>query len=373
MSVQTPNMLLIQPTIGVDSGLTWEQAANANSSIIDGHNHTSGYGVQIPPAGLNINSDLTFQDNNATNLRSVRFYPQASPIGAAADLGCLYESGVDLWYNDGSGNQIQLTAGGSVNATSSGISSGTATASFVSSVLVVNAATNTPANIQVGSVLLGNNSAGSKFLTLAPPSSMAANYTLTLPSVPGSTLFVTLDTSGNLGTASSIQGTQIAAASLTGAQLASQTVAQGNLALRATGTTVAAGGVATSSSCGSFTTTGTGLTTITNFSLTITTTGRPVVIGVQGAPGLAAYPAGAYAEVSGGTAALVVPYRGTTPVCTYQLISFSSSPPSIAQYLPGIIGIDFPAAGTYTYTIQVNNVGGGTTSISNYTMFVYEM
>jgi len=229
MSVQTPNMLLIQPTIGVDSGLTWEQAANANSAIIDGHNHTSGYGVQIPPAGLNINSDLTFLDNNATNLRSVRFFPQASPLALSTDLGCLYESGVDLYYNDGSGNQIQLTAAGNVNATTSGIASGTATASFISSVLVVNAAASTPANIQVGSILLGNNVSGSKFLTLAPPSAMAANYTLTLPSIPASTLFMTLDSGGNMGTASSIAGTQIAAGSITGSQIASATIATANI------------------------------------------------------------------------------------------------------------------------------------------------
>lgn len=200
MSVLTPNMNLIQSTVAVDSGLVWEQNLNADLAILDGHNHSAGSGVQINPTGLDINSDLTFNANNAIDLRSARFLSQGSPLAGALDLAAVYVSGVDLWFNDVNGNQIQLTAGGAVNATSSGISSGTATASFVSGVLVVNAAPLTPANIQVGSVLLGNNVANSKFLTLSPPSAMAANFSLTLPNVPVASSVMTLDTSGNMGT-----------------------------------------------------------------------------------------------------------------------------------------------------------------------------
>lgn len=200
MSVQTPNMGLQQPTIGIDSGLTWEQDVNANSSILDVHNHSAGSGIQINPNGMNINLDLKFNDNNATLLRSTRFQIQESPISNALDVGCLYVSGVDLYYNDINGNQIKMTSGGLVNATSSGISSGSASASFVASVLVVNAASNTPADIKVGSVFLGNNSSGSKYLKLSPPAAMAANYGITLPILPASTSFLTIDSSGSMGT-----------------------------------------------------------------------------------------------------------------------------------------------------------------------------
>ena len=167
-AVTTPNMGLQQPTIGVDSGLAWETDLNANSSILDLHNHTPGNGTQIPPAGLNINSALTFNNQQATNLQAVVFTAQAT----LATLSALYEVGPNLYYNDGSGNVIQITSGGTVNATSSGITSGTATASFVSSVLTVNFASNTPANIKGGSLLLGNNSAGSNYLTLSPPNAI---------------------------------------------------------------------------------------------------------------------------------------------------------------------------------------------------------
>ena len=74
----------------------------------------------------------------------------------------------------------------------------------VSSVLVVNANTNKPANIQAGSILLGNNITSSNYLTLQPPAAMAANYPLTLPSTPVATSFMQLDTSGNMSASVSV-------------------------------------------------------------------------------------------------------------------------------------------------------------------------
>jgi hypothetical protein len=44
------------------------------------------------------------------------------------ELGCLYESGVDLYYNDGSGNVVRLTSGGSVNAAPAGATAADPTA-----------------------------------------------------------------------------------------------------------------------------------------------------------------------------------------------------------------------------------------------------
>lgn len=192
-------MSLNVPTIGVDSGLFWEQAVNANSSILDGHNHAPGYGTLITPSGLNVNTDLPINQNNVIMLRTCRFTAQSGPLSGATDLGCIYVSGIDLYYNSVNGDQVQITVGPNVNATSSGISSGTATASFSSSVLVVNAASNTPANIQGASILIGNPGvSGSKYVTLSITSSLAANYNIVLPALPAQTNVVTLDTSGNM-------------------------------------------------------------------------------------------------------------------------------------------------------------------------------
>lgn len=227
------------PVVGVDPGPDYAANVNSSLTILDQHNHSLGSGVQITPSGLNINSALSLNGNTLTQTAAVTLIPQvAAPVN-----GSVYESGVDLFYIDGNGNVIQITSGGTVNATSSGITSGTASASFVAGVLVVNAAVNTPANIQAGSILLGNNVVNSKFLTLSPPNAMGANYQLVLPALPAQTNVMTLDTSGNMssitydavgqnmtGVGSTSIGTKIAAGTLLGSQLANNTVTGSKIA-----------------------------------------------------------------------------------------------------------------------------------------------
>lgn len=205
-AVNTPNMSLIQPTIGVDTGLTWEQSLNANASIIDSHNHTPGNGVQIPPSGININSNLTFQGNQAINLQATVYSPQAS----LSTLYAIYSIGNDLYFNDGAGNPVRITSGGAVAVTSSGISDGSGnSASFSAATLVVQNTSTQPRNIQVASVLLGNATASSNYLTLNPPSAMGSNISETLPTIPGSLSIMQMNSSGNMSASLQADGSTI--------------------------------------------------------------------------------------------------------------------------------------------------------------------
>jgi len=196
--IYTPNMNLPEPVVGVDSGPDYATQINNALTIVDGHNHTPGYGVQVPSAGININSNLSLNGNSLTSVGSFKFSTQATEPTTAATM---YEYGVDLYYNDGSGNVIQITKNGNVFASSSGIASGTATAAFSSSTLAVQAAgtypTGTPANIAGGSILLGNNTSGSSYLTLSPPASVST-YTITLPTLPSAESAMLIDSSGNI-------------------------------------------------------------------------------------------------------------------------------------------------------------------------------
>ena len=64
---------LTLPTVTVTLGPTWATQINAAFEVIDEHDHTSGKGVQIPTAGLNINDDLDFNDNAAQNIEFLSF------------------------------------------------------------------------------------------------------------------------------------------------------------------------------------------------------------------------------------------------------------------------------------------------------------
>lgn len=190
------------PVVGVDPGPDWATNVNSCLSIIDSHTHTSGQGVPITSNAININADLPFNGFNGTTFRSVRFSPQSGSIGAASDLGCLYENGVDLYYIDGAGNNVRITQGGSVTGASgtiTGLPSGTASASFAGSTFTFQSATNTPAAMNFGPVTLGQAVASGKNVTISASVSQAANYALTLPTaLPSVQSVVAVDTSGNL-------------------------------------------------------------------------------------------------------------------------------------------------------------------------------
>lgn len=239
----TPYMDLDLPTVSATVGPDWASDLNTALTVVDAHDHTSGSGVQVPSAGIDINADLTFNDDyNAIDLRSTRFDAQGSALGEVTDIGCLYVAGVDLYYNDGNGNQIQLTAGGALNAASIGGIGGDYTTSDAS-VFYTSASqkftfwqdTNTAANMDMGPILLRKTSASSAAITIQPAAGLASGWTLTLPTAaPASTSFVAIDSSGNLSFTNSLasltlSGTLTAnAAAITAGVTAASVTAEGS-------------------------------------------------------------------------------------------------------------------------------------------------
>ncbi len=165
----------------------------------------------------------------------------------------------------------------------------------------------------------------------------------------------------------SVSTAKIVDANVTTAKILDANITQAKMAARATGTTVAAGGVALSASCGTYTNVSTGYLDVTNLTVTITTTGRPVFIGLisdgsgQESTGLSAPNASnfAYFKI----------LRGASVVGNYAFgfgAAFYSSPGA------EIKTIDFPAAGTYTYKLQAR-VTGSTLGVNYMKMIAYEL
>lgn len=198
----SPNMNLTIPTVSQEPGPDYASDINSSLSVIDAHDHSTGKGVQITPAGLNINSDLSLGANNATQARSLRFNAQPSPISGISDLGCIYESGVDLYYNDGSGNQIRITQSGGVAGSPGSITGlvAPATVTYVAPTFVFQSGVNIAGNLDGRNLVLRNSTASSNGLTLSPPNAIASDYTITMPTLPGSQSIMTLDASGAIAT-----------------------------------------------------------------------------------------------------------------------------------------------------------------------------
>lgn len=231
-------MSLIIPTVGQEPGPDYASDINASLSIIDQHTHAAGSGVPITPAALNINTNLTINSHFLTDVAGLVLVAQSSTPA----INTVYQSGVDLYFVDGNGNNVRITQSGGIAGSPGTIANLTspASASYVSgsATFVWQSNTNIAANMDAGSIILRNLSPNSTYgLTLAPPDALSLNYTLTLPSLPVATKFLTLDAAGaiaggpnlsggltttNLSASAGILGSQLSAtAGITGGQISS--------------------------------------------------------------------------------------------------------------------------------------------------------
>ncbi len=112
-------MGLILPDVSVTAGPLWATLLNNAFTSIDSHDHSTGKGIKVTPSGLNINSDLSFVQNNATNMRTARLFNNSTFTPGVNDLTALYSLNDELYYRDGAGNTIQITLGGFLDVSGS--------------------------------------------------------------------------------------------------------------------------------------------------------------------------------------------------------------------------------------------------------------
>lgn len=331
-TITSPNMNMPLPVPGVDPGPDYALNNNACLTIVDGHNHATGSGVPISPAGLNINSDLPFLGNNATQLRSTRWTSQSAALGTSTDVSCAYVVNGDLYYNDGSLNQIRITQSGSVagaSGTITGLPTGTASASYSAGTFVFQSATSTAANVDGRSFIFRNSTASSKGVTVSPPNALGADYSLTLPAVPSAQSYLAID---NTGTIAPYLGVSVnkAIATLNNIDINTST------------------------------------SYVQILSVSLTTSGNPVLISLQPAP-YSSDPTSSYITGPGGSVlAYLAFFENATPIASFTLAydgvtGFSTYySPSAFSFLVDV------GAGTRTYSVRTRLASSGGAVLSAY-------
>jgi hypothetical protein len=194
-------MGLTLPTVGVDAGPLYATLLDNALQSVDSHSHVAGQGVQITPSAININSALVM-NNQALTLAS-QLNMQSTVVNVSGTLSVV---GNDLQYVNGAGVTIPLTIGSSIAGAPGNISGITGTAGVtyypVAKLFKFESSTSTAAYIDCASILLRNISPNSTYsYALNPPSSLTSNYNITLPAIPSSTKVLTMDVSGNMGSA----------------------------------------------------------------------------------------------------------------------------------------------------------------------------
>lgn len=171
--------------------------------------------------------------------------------------------------------------------------------------------------------------------------------------------------------------------SITKAKFSGGAVSQAMLQTRATGTSVAAGGYATSASTGAFSGTNTSLTDVTNATVTIVATGRPVWVGLisdgtintSASCSVGAFKNSANAGSAESSFAIV---RDST-VISYSRVSHTVSTGSTGSGLfvktpcGAVYMIDTPTAGSHVYKLQYVSATGMTSTVEYSLLAAYEL
>jgi hypothetical protein len=388
----TPNMTLDLPSVSVTVGPDWATLLNAALTLVDAHDHTTGKGVKITPAGLNINADVDFNESYIGDCGGLRLKSHSAVLVTPSDIRELYSVSGDLYYNNSSGTAVQITSGGSVTAASDGtarkfdrasVNSNTtinaaATVSYydvdtTSSVTFTLPAANgvsagrfyefkdTTGNAGTNNIII--NRAGSDTIDGATSVTLNVNYQSVRLISDGTSKWASSEIKTN-----EIATAMIKDSAITTAKINNAAVTQAKRA---------ALGEQLSSSSGAFSSSTTGSAVdITNLTVTITTTGRPVFVGIIG-DGTTSNSVIRFNQGGASLTAFIFFVRGST-VVSQMLLSQSVTGSTALDFRAMAFPwhIDVPAAGTYTYKIQAqmsNSTGAETFEFQYLKLIAYEL
>lgn len=171
----TPNMNLSLPVPTSTIGPAWATQLNAALELVDEHDHSSGKGSRITPAGMEINADLDIDNNTFFNFKSVKLQAQSATLTGSANANAVYSVSGNLYYTNNSGTAVQITSGGSLNS-----SPGSAS---------VFGQTSTNTNLTIG--------ASDTFVTILTDTTASRQITLPLASaVSSGRIYIIKDVSG---------------------------------------------------------------------------------------------------------------------------------------------------------------------------------
>ena len=104
---------LAKPSVGTTVGPTWATDLNTSIDAVDNHDHSTNKGVRITPAAINVNADMEFNQNSASELKNVIF---DASVTAATTSYSVYQLSGNLFWRNGAGTAVQITTGSTVNA-----------------------------------------------------------------------------------------------------------------------------------------------------------------------------------------------------------------------------------------------------------------
>ena len=126
----TTFMNLDLPVVLTTLGPDWATKVNAALTTIDSHDHSTGNGTKITPAGMDINADMSFGGQFTYAIGAVGFTSKSAAVTSATYLESLQSVNGSLYYVNSVGFAVQVTSGNAVNASLSSLWSVNVPASY---------------------------------------------------------------------------------------------------------------------------------------------------------------------------------------------------------------------------------------------------
>lgn len=200
-------MALTKPDNGSSVG-TWGTELNTSLDVLDSHDHTSGKGVKVPTAGINVNADLPMAGFGMTNVKVVDLAAVlASSVTAYATALFVNSADNELYWRTSGGANVQLTAGSSLNASLLGgftgdYGTGGSAANYNSGTSIFNfiRAANHRAFLDTSDIRLFQGTSGiTNAVKIRSPNALAASYDFIFPAaLPGSTSLLRITSGGQV-------------------------------------------------------------------------------------------------------------------------------------------------------------------------------
>jgi hypothetical protein len=203
--------------LGVEpQGQSWMELQNTGFLAFDAHDHTgNGKGLPIPTNAIGIDIDLPFNNHGAVDLQRVAFRAQPGTLASSLLLSVYAVANGDLYYNNATGQPVQITSGNSV-AGASGVITGMVPGTSVrydlpTTSFIFEKASGVAAGINGGPIQVTDASTISgKKVSISAPAALAANYAITLPAaLPASAKFLTISAAGQISADAYIDGTTL--------------------------------------------------------------------------------------------------------------------------------------------------------------------
>lgn len=118
MTTTTDKMNMVLPVVSSTLGPEWANLLNTLIEVIDEHDHSSGSGNQVTPAGILINAALDFLTYQIQNAGSVGLEAKVSAL--TSHTGSVQRIGTNLWWVNSSGTAVQITDGNILKSAGNG-------------------------------------------------------------------------------------------------------------------------------------------------------------------------------------------------------------------------------------------------------------